>query len=72
MRTSTRRERLLNILHREPTTVPAVAQRFGVSERTIYRDVVYLRREGHDVQATPGPGGRDTHPARQQTARRAL
>lgn len=67
MRTNTRRERLLNLLHRGPTTVPTVAQRFGVSERTIYRDVVYLRAEGHDVQATPGPGGglrilRDSRP----------
>ena len=67
MRTNTRRERLLNILHRGPTTVLALAQHFGVSERTIYRDVVYLRTEGHDVQATPGPGGglrilRDSRP----------
>lgn len=67
MRTNTRRERLLNILHRGPTTVLALAQHFGVSERTIYRDVDYLRTEGHDVQATPGPGGglrilRDSRP----------
>lgn len=57
MNTATRRERLLNLLHRAATTVPVVAQTFGVSERTIYRDIAVLRDAGHDIQATPGPGG---------------
>jgi len=29
----------------------------GVSERTVYRDIALLREAGHDIQATPGPGG---------------
>lgn len=57
MNTATRRDRLLNLLHRGATTVPAVATKLGVSERTVYRDISVLRVAGHDIQATPGPGG---------------
>ncbi len=57
MNTAARRDRLLNLLHRGATTVPEVAQTLGVSERTAYRDISALRRAGHDIQATPGPGG---------------
>jgi len=57
MNTATRRDRLLNLLHRGATTVPAVAQKLGVSERTAYRDISALREAGHAIDATPGPGG---------------
>lgn len=57
MNTATRRDRLLNLLHRGATTVPVLAQSLGVSERTAYRDIAVLREAGHDIQATPGPGG---------------
>lgn len=57
MNTVTRRDRLLNLLYRRATTVPVVAQTLGVSERTVYRDIATLRAAGHDIQATPGPGG---------------
>ena len=57
MNTATRRDRLLNLLHRGTTTVPAITQTLGVSERTVYRDIAFLRGAGHDIQATPGPGG---------------
>ncbi len=57
MNTAARRDRLLNLLHRGATTGPAIAQTLGVSERTVYRDISALRDAGHDVQATPGPGG---------------
>lgn len=57
MNTATRRDRLLNLLHRGTTTVSAMTQTLGVSERTIYRDINFLRHAGHDIQATPGPGG---------------
>jgi len=57
MTTSMRRDRLLGLLHRGSTTVPAAAVALGVSERTIHRDIAALRERGHDVQATPGRGG---------------
>lgn len=57
MKTAARRDRLLSLLYRGATTVPALAGALGVSERTVYRDVACLRDAGHDVQATPGPGG---------------
>ncbi len=57
MNTAARRDRLLNLLHRGATTVPAVADKLGVSERTVYRDISALRASGHTVHATPGPGG---------------
>ncbi len=34
-----------------------MAQALGVSERTAYRDISSLRDSGHDIRATPGPGG---------------
>jgi len=57
MKTTTRRDRLLNLLRRQATTVPTVAEALGVSDRTIYRDIAALREAGHDIQATSGPGG---------------
>ncbi|MBX2798547.1 MAG: WYL domain-containing protein [Myxococcales bacterium] len=57
MNTAARRDRLLNLLHRGATTVPAIARRLDVSERTVYRDISVLRDAGHEIQATPGPGG---------------
>lgn len=57
MNAASRRDRLLNLLHRGSTTVPAAAKTLGVSDRTVYRDVALLREAGHDIHATPGPGG---------------
>jgi len=57
MRTAERRDHLLNLLHGGATTAPDVARNLGVSERTVYRDLAWLRAGGHDIQATPGPGG---------------
>ena len=57
MNTSNRRDRILNALYRGATTVADIAQAFGVSERTVYRDISALRDAGHDILASPGPGG---------------
>ncbi|MBX2798167.1 MAG: WYL domain-containing protein [Myxococcales bacterium] len=57
MNTAARRDRLLCLLYRGATTVPAVADTLGVSVRTAYRDISCLRDAGHDIRATPGPGG---------------
>lgn len=57
MNTAARRDRFLNLLNRGATTVPEIARTLGISERTAHRDVAALRAAGHDIQATPGPGG---------------
>lgn len=57
MKTAARRDRVLALLYRGSTTVPAIARELGVSERTVYRDVSALRDAGHDILATPGLGG---------------
>ena len=57
MNTATRRDRILNLLHRGATTVPAIARELAVSERTAYRDIAALRAAGHAIDAMPGPGG---------------
>ncbi|MDT0616646.1 helix-turn-helix transcriptional regulator, partial [Streptomyces lancefieldiae] len=57
----TARARQLGIVHvlRSRTTVPAreLASRFGVSERTIYRDITALTAHGIPIHATPGKVG---------------
>lgn len=57
MTTAARRDRLLNLLCRTSSTVPALAATLGVSDRTVYRDILALRNEGHAIDAAPGRGG---------------
>ncbi|MBK7657600.1 MAG: HTH domain-containing protein [Betaproteobacteria bacterium] len=56
-----RASRLLSILillqHRARLTADALAQEFGVSERTIYRDIDELGAAGIPVIGDRGPGG---------------
>lgn len=57
----TRSERLLAIMQamrarRSPVTAGALAERFGVSERTIYRDVATLNRRGATIEGGAGFG----------------
>ena len=41
----------------DPRTAPSLAERFGVSVRTIERDLVELQRSGVPIWARPGPLG---------------
>ncbi|MEU6893703.1 YafY family protein [Streptomyces sp. NPDC046557] len=58
LETSARLLRLLSLLqaHRE-WTGPALAERLGVTPRTVRRDVDRLRELGYPVNASPGTGG---------------
>ncbi|MGK5631197.1 helix-turn-helix transcriptional regulator [Streptomyces sp. URMC 123] len=58
LETSARLLRLLSLLqtHRE-WSGPDLAQRLGVTSRTVRRDVDRLRELGYPVHATPGTGG---------------
>jgi predicted DNA-binding transcriptional regulator YafY len=56
--TSARLLKLLSILQGRPDwTGHELAERLGVTERTLRRDVVRLRDLGYPVQATPGAAG---------------
>jgi len=56
--TSTRLLRLLALMPRRPVwTGDDLAERLGVTTRTVRRDVTRLRELGYPVQAEPGPAG---------------
>ncbi|HNY32638.1 MAG TPA: HTH domain-containing protein, partial [Fibrobacteria bacterium] len=48
---------VMTLLYRRSATVPALAGRFCVSERTIYRDLALLDAAGFPVVSSPGRGG---------------
>ncbi len=56
-----RAARLLDLLellrlHRAPVTGPALAEKLGISIRTLYRDIATLQGRGADIQGEPGLG----------------
>lgn len=56
--TAARLLRLLSLLQaRRDWSGPALAQRLGVTVRSVRRDVDRLRQLGYSVEATPGPAG---------------
>jgi predicted DNA-binding transcriptional regulator YafY len=58
LQNSTRLLRLLGMLRSSPSWHGAVlAERLGVTERTVRRDVDHLRGLGYRIGATPGPDG---------------
>src|SRR6266508_5877276 len=58
LETSARLLRLLSLLQARPDrSGPELAERLGVTSRTIRNDVERLRRLGYPVHATPGVGG---------------
>src|SRR5262245_18044940 len=57
----TKSQRLFDIMqmlrrHRRPVAASLLAQEAGVSERTIYRDIVALQGMGADIEGEPGVG----------------
>src|SRR5436190_4452979 len=57
--TSARMLALLSLLQTRPDWPgPELAQRLGVSDRTIRNDITRLRELGYPVDAVRGPGGR--------------
>lgn len=53
-----RQDRIAGWLARRPSaTVAELAERFEISERTLYRDLAALRARGVDVRGEPGRGG---------------
>ncbi len=56
MEQRTRFTRIIRILQTEEITAEALAERFDVSMRTVYRDIAALRRQGVPVVGEPGVG----------------
>ena len=53
-----RRNRILNYLKRvKNSTVGEVADIMGVTERTVFRDIKWLRNNGHNIIGCAGRGG---------------
>jgi predicted DNA-binding transcriptional regulator YafY len=58
MQAHERRDALMGWLRGRPSgTAAQASERFGVTERTILRDVAALRARGEPISSCPGPGG---------------
>ncbi|HET9611967.1 MAG TPA: helix-turn-helix domain-containing protein, partial [Acidimicrobiales bacterium] len=58
LETSARLLRLLSLLQARPSwTAPELAERLGITDRTVRRDVTRLRDLGYPVDAEAGPHG---------------
>ncbi|HYO71147.1 MAG TPA: YafY family protein [Archangium sp.] len=56
-----RASRLLDLIqvlrrHRAPISGPALAEKLGISIRTLYRDIATLQEQGADIRGEPGLG----------------
>jgi biotin operon repressor len=52
-----RLERLIELTRTGAYSSPALAKKLGVSEQTIYRDILYLKQNGHTIHATKHSSG---------------
>jgi len=52
-----RLEDLLALIKRGSYSSPAIAKKLRVSEQTVYRDVLCLKRQGHPVRAVKKSSG---------------
>lgn len=56
MRHNDRTRKIVAALKRRVTTAETFAERFGVSCRTIYRDIAMLKAAGKPIEGAPGLG----------------
>jgi biotin operon repressor len=48
---SRRHEDLFSLIRRGLYSSSALAEKLGVSEQTVYRDILFLREQGHPIHA---------------------
>ena len=48
---SRRHEELLALVRSGSYSSPALAKKLGVSEPTVYRDILFLKRQGHPIES---------------------
>ena len=46
-----RLDNLLALIKRGAYSSPALAEKLGVSEQTVYRDILFLKRQGHQIRS---------------------
>jgi DeoR/GlpR family transcriptional regulator of sugar metabolism len=63
-----RHVRLLKLVRKGKFSSPDLAQELGVSEQTIYRDIDFLRKQGHAIRAEKHSNGWAYHLLREATA----
>jgi len=47
-----RHKALMHLIEAGSYSSPALAKKLGVSEQTVYRDIMFLRRKGHHIVST--------------------
>jgi biotin operon repressor len=52
-----RLEKLVEMIRTGEYGTPALAEKLGVSDQTIYRDILYLRQHGYTINATKHSSG---------------
>ncbi|MGC2222235.1 MAG: helix-turn-helix domain-containing protein [Methylocella sp.] len=52
---SKRHEDLLALIRQGAHSSPHLAKELGVSEQTVYRDVLFLKRQGHHIKSVRLP-----------------
>ncbi len=48
---ASRHDRLIELIRTGGFSSPALAQKLGVSEQTIYRDIDYLKKRGYSIRS---------------------
>jgi len=48
---SKRHEEILALVRSGSYSSPALAKKLGVSEPTVYRDILFLKRQGHPIES---------------------
>ena len=65
-----RHENLLKLIGSGSYSSPSLAERLSVSEQTVYRDILFLRRQGHSIESVRLSKGWAYHlPKARQTIR---
>ena len=54
---SERHERLIDLIRTGEYSTPALAEKLGVSEQTIYRDIDHLKNSGYSIRSQKHSGG---------------
>lgn len=52
-----RLEKLVELIRTGGYGTPALAEKLGVSDQTIYRDILYLRQHGYTIDSTKHSAG---------------
>lgn len=46
-----RHENLIKLIGSGSYSSPSLAEKLGISEQTVYRDILFLKRQGHSIES---------------------